>query len=69
MSFNFVEELGVNGHLQISKRYPNGSEEIVFDDHNIIVSGMSVGLSFLFSASGSDKITDYQFDRFPVTIR
>tara|TARA_Y100000296_G_C5120904_1_gene230347 strand:+ start:283 stop:897 length:615 start_codon:yes stop_codon:yes gene_type:complete len=54
----------ITGHLQIAKRFSSGEEEIVFDDHNVIVSGMSVGLSYLFTASGSDSILDYQLDRF-----
>lgn len=60
---NFIEDLNINGHLTISKRYNQGEEEVIFDDHNIIVSGMGVGLSYLFTASGSDTITDYQIDR------
>jgi hypothetical protein len=58
--------LNITGHLQIAKSYSDGSEEIVFDDHNIIVSGMGVGLSYLFTASGSTTILDYQIDRFQV---
>jgi len=52
------------GHLQISKLYENGEEEIVFDDHNIITSGMGVGFSHLFAASGGTQITDYQILNF-----
>ena len=65
---NFIEELGITGHLQIAKSYSDGSEEIVFDDHNIIVSGMGVGLSYLFSTIGSNSILDYQIDRFQVGV-
>jgi len=61
---NFIEDLGIVGYLQIAKVYKDKPEEIVFDDHNIIVSGMSVGLSHLFSGSGSNNIIDYQFDKF-----
>tara|TARA_Y100000310_G_scaffold171294_2_gene171492 strand:+ start:8103 stop:8708 length:606 start_codon:yes stop_codon:yes gene_type:complete len=53
----------ITGHLQIAKKFPSGEEEIVFDDHNVIVSGMSVGLTYLFTASGSNSILDYQLDR------
>ena len=60
---NIFDELNIKGHLQIAKIFPDGKEEVVFDDHNIIVSGMGVGLSFLFTLSGSNKITDYQIDR------
>tara|TARA_R110000824_G_scaffold56413_3_gene154437 strand:- start:5303 stop:5914 length:612 start_codon:yes stop_codon:yes gene_type:complete len=67
MSLNFVEQRNITGHLQISKRPRSGGpEEILFDDHNIIVSGMGVGLSILYSLSGSDSITDFQLDRFQV---
>ena len=69
MSLNFVEQRNITGHLQIAK-IPKcgGQEEIVFDDHNIIVSGMGVGLSILYSLSGSSDITDFQFDRFQIGI-
>ena len=52
------------GHLQIFKLYENGDEDIVFDDHNVITSGMGVGFSHLFAASGSNTITDYQILNF-----
>lgn len=60
--------LNIRGHLIVSKRFTDGSEEIVFDDHNIIVAGMGVGLSYLFAASGSTSILDYQIDRFQVGV-
>jgi len=66
--FNFIEERKVYGHLQIEKIWNDGKSEIVFDDHNIIVSGLSVGLSVLFSLSGSNTITDFQLDRFQVGV-
>jgi len=65
---NFIDDLGINGHLTIIKKYNNGEEEIVFDDHNIIVSGMGVGLAYLFTGSGSNVITDYQIDRFQLGV-
>lgn len=60
---NFIEDLGINGHLQIAKKDKFGNEEIIFDDHNIIVSGMGLVLSLLYAVAGSTKITDYQIDR------
>jgi len=65
---NFTEELGINGHLTISKQYTDGQEEVVFDDHNIIVSGMGVGLTYMFTGSGSNSVLDYQIDRFQVGV-
>ena len=55
---NFTEELGINGHLTIIKKFTDGQEEVVFDDHNIIVSGMGVGLTYLFTGSGSNTVLD-----------
>jgi len=64
MILNLIEELDIKGHLTISKVYKSGQEEVVFDDHNIIVSGMGVALAHLFALSGSNSILDYQIDRF-----
>lgn len=64
----FFDELQVDGHLQIIKISSTGEEEILFDDHNIIVSGMGVGLAHLFSLSGPGNILEYQIDRFQVGV-
>ena len=50
---NFSEDLGITGHLSITRRWNTGQEEVLLDDHNVIVSGMGVGLSYLFTGSGS----------------
>lgn len=63
-----MEDLDIKGHLTISKVYRNGTEEVIFDDHNIIVSGMGVALAHMFAISGSDSILDYQIDRFQVGV-
>lgn len=68
MILNLLEELDIQGHLTISKVYGDGTEEIVFDDHNIIVSGMGVALAHMFALSGSNSILDYQIDRFQLGI-
>lgn len=65
---NFTEEKGINGHLTIIRQWSDGQEEVLLDDSNIIVSGMGVGLSYLFTGSGSDTILDYQIDRFQVGV-
>jgi hypothetical protein len=64
----FTEDMGITGYLSISKQYPNGEEEVIFDDHNVIVSGMGVGLSYMFNGSGSNTVLDYQIDRFQVGV-
>ena len=65
---NFAEDMGINGHLTIIRQWKDGQEEVLLDDSNIIVSGMGVGLSYLFTGSGSDSILDYQIDRFQVGV-
>jgi len=52
------------GHLQIFKRYEDGSEILHYDNHNIITSGLGVGFSHLFAASGASSIVDYQIRHF-----
>lgn len=68
MNFNFIEELDIKGHLTISKVYPGNAEEVIFDDHNIIVSGMGVALAHMFALSGSTSILDYQIERFQLGV-
>lgn len=68
MNLNLLENLNITGHLTISKLHRTGEEEVVFDDKNVIVSGMGVALSHLFSLSGSQSILDYQIDRFQVGV-
>lgn len=68
MILNLMEELDIKGHLTITKIYRDGTEELVFDDHNIIVSGMGVALAHAFGVSGSNSILDYQIDRFQLGI-
>lgn len=57
--------LDVSGHLTIVKVFKDGTEEVVYDDHNVITSGMGVGLSLLFAGQGS-SVEDYQIRYFQV---
>lgn len=61
------EKLNMTGHLTIHK-VVDGQETLIFDDKNVIVSGMGWGLGYLFSMLGSNKITDFQIDRFQVGV-
>ena len=65
---NFAEDMGITGHLTIIRQWNDGQEEVLLDDSNIIVSGMGVGLSYLFTGSGSDSVLDYQIERFQVGV-
>jgi hypothetical protein len=59
---------GITGHLKIIKLLKDGTEEVLLDDSNMIVSGMGVGLAYMFTGSGSQSILDYQIDRFQVGV-
>lgn len=54
------------GHLEIWKVYRDGTKELHWTDHNVITSGMGIGLAQLYSASGSNSILDYQILNFQV---
>jgi len=54
------------GHLQIFKLYEDGTEELHFDEQNVITSGMGVGLAHLFAVSGGSTISDFQILNFGV---
>lgn len=59
---------GIRGFLTIVKKYNDGSEEIVLKDHNMIVSGMGVSLSEMFSAPDDSLVNNFQIDRFQVGV-
>lgn len=63
----FHDSLQPKGHLTIHK-IQNGSEELVYDEDNVIVSGFGWSLAQLFSRNGSDSIVDFQIDRFQLGV-
>ena len=64
---SFVEQINMKGHLTIHK-IANGEEELVYDEDNVITSGFGWALSNLYGKLGSNKITDYQIDRFKLGV-
>ena len=57
-SKSLLESLNPKGHLEIIKRYSNGLEETVLDDHNIITVGMGITLASLFSNTTTSATVD-----------
>ena len=57
---NINDKVPYQGEIEIVKIYDDGREELHYKDSNVIVSGLGVGLSRLFSGEGSDKVEDYQ---------
>ena len=62
MDISLTSQLGIKGHLTIHK-VANGTEELVYDEDNVIVSGFGWALAHLYGGVGSTVITDYQIDR------
>ena len=60
--------LNVSGHLEIWKIYDDGNEELAFDDHNVITSGMGVGIGMLYAGSGAAQINNFQIRFFQVGV-
>lgn len=65
---NIFDYLNINGHVTIHKLFDDGREELIYDDHNVIVSGMGVGLACFFGLSGSNSVIDYQIDRYQIGV-
>ena len=63
-----ADVLDPSGHLEIYKVYEDGTEECVFDDHNVITSGMGVGLGLLYAGSGAADITNFQIRYFQIGV-
>jgi len=61
-----MENLKAKGDLEIWKIHEDGTEELHFSEHNVITSGMGVGMAHLFTGSGAGKISDYQVLNFQV---
>ena len=55
------------GHLEIWKKDLEGNEELIFDDHNLIASGLGFTLAKAFSGSGT-HLSSYQITRFQVGV-
>jgi hypothetical protein len=54
------DNINTSGNLEVWKIYNDGEEELVFCDHNTIVSGMGSGLMALFGGIHSNDIRDFQ---------
>ena len=52
-SKSLLESINPKGHLEIIKKYSDGHEETVLDDHNVITVGMGITLASLFSTTNT----------------
>jgi hypothetical protein len=57
------------GHLEIWKIHKSsGDQELVYDEDNVVCSGMGVILAGMFGASGSSDISDFQITLFQLGV-
>jgi len=61
-----LDKITPRGHLEITKIYQDGREELYFSEKNTITSGMGIGLAYMFAGSGSQSIANYQIRYFQV---
>lgn len=62
------DKLNLKGNLEVWKVFPDGTKELHWEDHNVITSGMGVGLSHFFALSGGSDISDFQVLNFQVGV-
>ena len=55
---NIRERFDASGYLEVWKVYDDGTKELHFSDHNVITSGMGVGLAYLFAGVDRDWETN-----------
>jgi len=65
---NINDKVPYQGEIEIVKIYDDGREEVHYKDSNVIVSGLGVGLSRLFSGEGSDKVEDYLLSHYQLGV-
>ena len=58
----------INGHLEIWKHYSDGSQELHWEDKNVICSGMGATLAEMFDAEPTSNIENYQLLYFKVGV-
>jgi hypothetical protein len=59
---HYQETFTPKGYLEIYKLFPDGTQEVVLNDHNVITSGLGVTMSRLFSeeSPGTRVVDDYR---------
>ena len=61
-----MDTLKPTGNLEIWTIDDDGNEELHFAEHNVITTGMGIGLAHLFSGSGAGNVSDFQILNFQV---
>ena len=59
-----MDKFTPTGHLEVWKIYDDETEELHFEEQNVITSGMGVGLAKMFAGSGAATIENYQILNF-----
>ena len=61
---NFNDYCDYKGHLEIWKVFPDGGEELHFEEDNVVCSGMGASLALAFGASATSDIRNFQITLF-----
>lgn len=65
---NFNDRLTYKGHLEIWKLFLDGTEELVYDQDNVVCSGIGPVLAGAFSASATAALPNFQINLFQVGV-
>ena len=63
---NFNDYCDYKGHLEVWKLFPDGSEELHYDEDNVVCSGMGASLALTYGASATSDIRNFQISLFQV---
>ena len=64
----FTENYSPVGHLEVWKKFPDGTSELHYEDKNVICSGMGANLSEMFDAPPTTSVEEYQLTYFKIGI-
>jgi hypothetical protein len=63
---NFNDYCDYKGHLEVWKLFPDGTEELHFEEDNVVCSGMGASLALAFGASATSDLRNFQITLFQV---
>ena len=62
----FYENYSPVGHLEVWKKFPDGTSELHYEDKNVICSGMGANLAEMFDAPPTADVVEYQLTYFKI---
>ena len=62
----FTENYSPVGHIEIWKEFPDGTNELHYEDKNVITSGMGANLSEMFDSPPTAEVEGFQLTYFKI---